>query len=182
MESLSRWLPRQFGRAGATAALTGVLCVAFHPEPAEAQVRTAVRLLGDFVVAVVSGIVVDRTKATESSEPLGYRIELKWVMEGGTYRGTLEMRGDAGMFRVKTPAGLLIDEGMTATFGIDRNELWLLASHPRYAGTSEFVSPDYYNPDNFRLTRSDSGWAIHDICHLVQPRCAPVDVVAGRRL
>jgi hypothetical protein len=118
-----------------------------------------------------------RTEPRRMSASSGYTFKLAWDLPDGTYRGTLKMRDAHGLFRVRMPNGLSIDQDMEAV--IFRGDVWLLASNPRYApGTGGPDGYPYY-PDNFHLVEdSGEGWTISETCDSEgEGRCSEVRVL-----
>jgi hypothetical protein len=110
-----------------------------------------------------------------------YTFRLEWQLPDGIYSGTLNMRGARGWFRVRTPQGLIIDQDMEAVRG--EQDVWLLASNPRYAPGTEGPEGYYYFADNFRLTEvPGQGWTIAQTCdnQKQEGRCSPVTVLDAR--
>lgn len=110
-----------------------------------------------------------------------YTFNLEWTGLDGVYTGTLSMSGPTGVFRVRAPGGLTIDQDMEAVRF--QSSIWLLGSNLRYApGTTGPDSLEYY-PDNFRLVEGPGGgWSIAETCDEQNEgrNCAPVRILSAR--
>ncbi len=162
----------------------------------------AQRAIGRWIAELVGGVAINVVSAsllsgaaepvneadppTPSSRPMtGYTFRVRWQMPEGTYVGTVSMWEASGTFSVRTPEGLTIDQDMEAVrLEEDAEDIWLLASNPRFAPGSEEREDYSYSPDHLRLTNVPGlGWTIPQTCFFDtddKVRCSSVEVLEAK--
>jgi hypothetical protein len=184
-------------RTSTAVGLTILLCLASHREAIAGKAgTTALKLLGKFAFAVISGAATDGASAEVQKrmspelqkpaqsvsppqprlepQPIGYKFILSWMGHDSSYTGALVIRGTSGIFRVRnTRLGYVLDQDIRVEQAA--GAIFFVGSNPRYMNS--FVPAPFYSPDTFRLIQVRNGeWRLADTCD-TQGLCSPVEVI-----